>query len=36
LIWNDSRGAAVALMDAEQAIRQGYAAASGKAKAEQG
>ena len=35
-IWNDTRGASVALMDAEQAIRQGYAAASGKAKAEQG
>ncbi len=36
LIWNDARGAAAALMDAEQAIRQGYAAMAGKAKAEQG
>ena len=36
LIWNDARGAAVALMDAEQAIRQGYAAMRVKAKAEQG
>jgi len=36
LIWNDARGAAAALMDAEQAIRQAYAAMSGKAKAEQG
>ena len=36
LIWNDARGAAVALMDAEQAIRQGYAAMPVKAKAEQG
>jgi thiamine-phosphate pyrophosphorylase len=35
LIWNDARGAAAALMDAEQAIRQGYAALAGKAKAEQ-
>jgi thiamine-phosphate pyrophosphorylase len=35
-IWNDSRGAAAALMDAEQTIRQAYAAVSGKAKAEQG
>jgi thiamine-phosphate pyrophosphorylase len=35
-VWNDSRGGAVALMDAEQAIRQGYDAASGIAKAEQG
>jgi thiamine-phosphate pyrophosphorylase len=36
LIWNDARGAAAALMDAEQAIRQGYATMAGKAKAEQG
>ena len=36
LIWNNARGAAAALMDAEQAIRQGYAAMAGKAKAEQG
>ncbi len=36
LIWNDARGAAAALMDAEQAIRQGYAAMPVKAKAEQG
>ncbi|QWG17793.1 thiamine phosphate synthase [Bradyrhizobium sediminis] len=35
-IWNDRRGPAAALMDAEQAIRQAHAAASGKAKAEQG
>jgi thiamine-phosphate pyrophosphorylase len=35
-IWNDSRGPAAALMDAEQTIRQAYAAASGQAKAEQG
>jgi thiamine-phosphate pyrophosphorylase len=35
-IWADPRGAAVALMDAEQAIRQAYAAMPGKAKAEQG
>jgi thiamine-phosphate pyrophosphorylase len=34
-IWADPRGAAAALMDAEQAIRQGYAAIAGKAKAEQ-
>ena len=34
-IWADPRGAAAALEDAEQAIRQAYAAA-GKAKAEQG
>jgi thiamine-phosphate pyrophosphorylase len=34
-IWNDSRGAAAALMDAEQAIRQAYAAIPGRAKAEQ-
>ena len=35
-IWADPRGAAAALMDAEQAIRQAYAAIPGKAKAEQG
>jgi thiamine-phosphate pyrophosphorylase len=35
-IWNDPRGAAAALMDAEQAIRQAYAAMPGNAKAEQG
>jgi thiamine-phosphate pyrophosphorylase len=34
-IWNDPRGAAAALMDAEQTIRQAHAAMSGKAKAEQ-
>ena len=36
LIWSDARGAAAALMDAEQAIRQGYAAMPVKAEAEQG
>jgi thiamine-phosphate pyrophosphorylase len=35
-IWADPRGAAVALMDAGQAIRQSHAAMTGKAKAEQG
>ena len=35
-IWNDPRGAAAALKDAEQAIRQAHAAISGTAKAEQG
>jgi thiamine-phosphate pyrophosphorylase len=35
-VWNDPRGAAAALMDAEQAIRQAYAAMPGNAKAEQG
>jgi thiamine-phosphate pyrophosphorylase len=35
-IWADPRGAAAALIDAEQAIRQAHAAMSGKAKAEQG
>jgi len=35
-IWADPRGAAAALMDAEQTIRQAYAAMPGKAKAEQG
>ena len=34
-IWADPRGAAAALMDAEQTIRQAYAAMPGKAKAEQ-
>jgi thiamine-phosphate pyrophosphorylase len=36
LIWADPRGAAAALTDAEQIIRQAHAATSGKAKAEQG
>jgi thiamine-phosphate pyrophosphorylase len=35
-IWNDARGAAAALMDAEQAIREGYGAMAGNAKAGQG
>ena len=36
-IWSDPRGAAAALMDAGQAIRQGHARAlSGKARVEQG
>jgi len=35
-IWNDSRGAKAALMDAEQTIRQAQPAMSGKARAEQG
>ena len=35
-IWADPRGAAAALGDAEQTIRQAHAAMSGKAKAEQG
>jgi thiamine-phosphate pyrophosphorylase len=35
-IWADPRGAAAALMDVEQAIRQAYAAMPGKAEAEQG
>ena len=35
-IWKDPRGAATALMDAEKAIRQAYAAMPGTAKAEQG
>jgi thiamine-phosphate pyrophosphorylase len=35
-IWADPRGAAAALMDAEQAIRQAQTAAPGKAKAGQG
>jgi thiamine-phosphate pyrophosphorylase len=35
-IWADPRGAAAALMDAGQTIRQSHTANSGKAKAEQG
>jgi thiamine-phosphate pyrophosphorylase len=35
-IWADPRGAVTALKEAEQAIRQAHAAASGKAKAHQG
>ena len=35
-IWADPRGAAAALEDAEQTIRQAHAAISGKVKAEQG
>src|ERR1700738_1542623 len=35
-IWADPRGAAAALAEVEQAIRQAHAAMSGKAKAEQG
>jgi thiamine-phosphate pyrophosphorylase len=35
-IWADPRGAAAALMDVEQAIRQAHTAAPGKAKAGQG
>lgn len=35
-IWADPRGAAAALMDVEQTIRQAYAATPGKAEAEQG
>jgi thiamine-phosphate pyrophosphorylase len=34
-IWNDPRGAAAALIDAEQAIRQAHVAISAKIKAEQ-
>jgi thiamine-phosphate pyrophosphorylase len=34
-VWNDARGAAQALTDAEQAIRQAHAATSVKIKAEQ-
>lgn len=34
-IWSDPRGAAVALMDADSAIRQGHATMVGKVKAEQ-
>jgi thiamine-phosphate pyrophosphorylase len=36
LVWDDPRGAAAALIDAEQAIRQAYAASSGSPKAQQG
>jgi thiamine-phosphate pyrophosphorylase len=36
LIWADPRGAAAALMDAEQAIRQGHAMTTGSARAVQG
>jgi thiamine-phosphate pyrophosphorylase len=36
VIWADPRGAAAALADVEQAIRQAHAASSGKVKAEQG
>jgi thiamine-phosphate pyrophosphorylase len=35
-IWADPRGAAAALEDAEQTIRQAHAETSGKVKAEQG
>jgi thiamine-phosphate pyrophosphorylase len=35
-VWTGPRRPAAALMDAEQAIRQAYAAMRGKAKAEQG
>jgi thiamine-phosphate pyrophosphorylase len=35
LIWNDPRGPAAALLDAEAAIKQGYAAVSANAAAEQ-
>jgi thiamine-phosphate pyrophosphorylase len=35
-IWNDTRGAAAALMDVEQTIRQAHTVTAGKAKAEQG
>jgi thiamine-phosphate pyrophosphorylase len=35
-IWNDARGAAAALADAEQTIRQAHAEVSGQVKAEQG
>jgi len=33
LVWADPRGAAAALVDAEQAIHQGYTATSGQPKA---
>jgi thiamine-phosphate pyrophosphorylase len=36
LVWADPRGAAAALADAGQAIRQGFAVGSEKAKARQG
>jgi thiamine-phosphate pyrophosphorylase len=35
-IWNDPRGAAAALSDAQQAIRQAHTEVSGKVRAEQG
>jgi thiamine-phosphate pyrophosphorylase len=35
-IWNDARGAATALVDVEQAIRQAHVAAAGTARAGQG
>lgn len=35
MIWDDPRGPAAALLDAEAAIKQGYAAVSAKAAAEQ-
>jgi thiamine-phosphate pyrophosphorylase len=35
IIWTDSRGAAAALIDVEAVIRQGHAASSGTARAEQ-
>ena len=35
-IWADPRGAAAALIEVEQTIRQAHAASRGKAKAEQG
>ena len=35
LIWNDPRGAATALNEVEQAIRQAHETAPGKAEAEQ-
>jgi thiamine-phosphate pyrophosphorylase len=35
-IWNDGRGAAAALIDAQQTITQAHTEASGKVKAEQG
>ena len=35
-IWNDKRGAKIALMDTEETIRQAQAAMSGTARAEQG
>jgi thiamine-phosphate pyrophosphorylase len=35
VVWNDPRGAEAALMDAEAAIKQGYAALADKVKAEQ-
>jgi thiamine-phosphate pyrophosphorylase len=36
LIWNDPRGAAAALVDLEQTIRQAHAATAGSAKAQRG